>query len=107
MFFVFDIDTKDKEHIHSGMFVNILIPNKIKEDTASKIMIDKNSVVYRDQLTGVYVVDDRSEANLRWVRLGKTTGNHIEVLSGLNHNDKVVLSADSKLYNGIKVSASK
>lgn len=102
-----DIDTKDKEHIHSGMFVNILIPNKIKEDTASKIMIDKNSVVYRDQLTGVYVVDDRSEANLRWVRLGKTTGNHIEVLSGLNHNDKVVLSADSKLYNGIKVSASK
>jgi multidrug efflux pump subunit AcrA (membrane-fusion protein) len=89
------------------MYVNILIPNKVKEGTASKIVIDKSSIVYRDQLTGVYVVDDRSEANLRWVRLGKTTGNRIEILSGLNHNDKVVLSAGSKLYNGIKVSASK
>ncbi|MDH6303704.1 RND family efflux transporter MFP subunit [Parabacteroides sp. PF5-5] len=101
------IDTKDKENIHSGMYVNILIPNKVKEDIASRIMIDKNSLVYRDQLTGVYVVDDRNQANLRWVRLGKIAGNQIEVLSGLNQNDKVVLSAESKLYNGVKVSISK
>lgn len=101
------IDTKGKEHIHSGMFVNILIPNKVKEGTASKILIDTHSLVYRDQLTGVYVVDDRSEANLHWVRLGKTVGNQIEVLSGLNANDKVVLKAESKLYNGVKVSTSK
>ena len=100
------IDTKEKEHIHPGMYVNVLIPNKINENATSKIMIEKESVVYRDQLTGVYVVDDRSEANLRWVRLGKTNGNQIEVLSGLKHNDKVVLSTESKLYNGIKVSTS-
>jgi len=101
------IDTKDKGNIHSGMYVNILIPNKVKEDITSKVMIDKNSVVYRDQLTGVYVVDDRNQVNLRWVRLGKTIGNQIEILSGLNQNDRVVLSAESKLYNGVKVSISK
>ncbi len=101
------IDTKDEKNIHSGMYVNILIPNKIKEDITSKIMIDKNSVVYRDQLTGVYIVDDKNQANLRWVRLGKTIGNQIEILSGLSKNDKVVLSAKSKLYNGVKVSVSK
>ncbi|MDL2282266.1 efflux RND transporter periplasmic adaptor subunit [Parabacteroides sp. OttesenSCG-928-G06] len=101
------IDNKEKEYMHAGMYVNILIPNDVKENTASKILIDKHSLIYRDQLTGVYVVDDRNEANLRWVRLGKTTGNQIEVLSGLNANDKVVLSADSKLYNGVKVATSK
>lgn len=101
------IDTKDKENIRSGMYVNILIPNKTAEDVLSKIMLDKNSIVYRDQLTGVYVVDNQSQANLRWVRLGKTIGDQIEVLSGLNSNDQIVAKAEGKLYNGVKVSVNK
>ncbi|MDH6311117.1 RND family efflux transporter MFP subunit [Dysgonomonas sp. PFB1-18] len=98
------IDAKDKENIRSGMFVNILIPNKTGESIPSKIMLDKNSIVYRDQLTGVYVIDDQSQANLRWIRLGKTTGNQVEVLSGLSQNDKIVSKAEGKLYNGVKIS---
>lgn len=101
------IDAKDKETIRSGMYANILIPNKAGESLSSKIMLDKNSIVHRDQLTGVYVVNDQSEANLRWVRLGKTMGNQIEILSGLSPSDKVVSKAEGKLYNGAKVSLSK
>lgn len=101
------IETKDKENIRPGMYVNILIPNKTGENITSKIMLDKNSIVYRDQLTGVYVIDDQSQANLRWIRLGKTIGNQVEVLSGLNQNDKIVSKAEGKLYNGVKVSVNK
>lgn len=101
------IDTKDKENIRPGMYVNILIPNKTGENITSKIMLDKSSIVYRDQLTGVYVVDDQSQANLRWIRLGKTIGNQVEVLSGLSQNDKIVSKAEGKLYNGVKVSVNK
>ncbi|HML65805.1 MAG TPA: efflux RND transporter periplasmic adaptor subunit, partial [Dysgonomonas sp.] len=98
------IDSKDKENIRPGMYVNILIPNKRSENITSKIMLDKSSIVYRDQLTGVYVIDDQSQANLRWIRLGKTIGNQVEVLSGLSQNDKIVSKAEGKLYNGVKVS---
>lgn len=101
------IDTKDKANIHSGMYVNILIPNKTGDSIASKIMLDKNSIVYRDQLTGVYVVDGQNQANLRWVRLGKTIGDQVEILSGLNQQDKIVSKAEGKLYNGVKVSVNK
>lgn len=101
------IDTKDKTNIRSGMYVNILIPNKTGEDISSKIMLDKNSIVYRDQLTGVYVIDDQNQANLRWIRLGKTIGNQVEVLSGLSQNDRIVSKAEDKLYNGVKVSVNK
>lgn len=101
------IDTKDKENIRPGMYVNILIPNKTGENITSKIMLDKSSIVYRDQLTGVYVIDDQSQANLRWIRLGKTIGNQVEVLSGLSQNDKIVSKAEGKLYNGVKVSVNK
>lgn len=101
------IDTKDKENIRPGMYVNILIPNKTGENITSKIMLDKSSIVYRDQLTGVYVIDDQSQANLRWIRLGKTIGNQVEVLSGLSQNDKIISKAEGKLYNGVKVSVNK
>lgn len=101
------IDTKDKENIRSGMYANILIPNKTGDNVASKIMLDKNSIVYRDQLTGVYVIDDQNQANLRWIRLGKAIGNQVEVLSGLNQNDKIVSKTEGKLYNGVKVSVNK
>lgn len=101
------IDTKDKENIRPGMYVNILIPNKTGENITSKIMLDKSSIVYRDQLTGVYVIDDQCQANLRWIRLGKTIGNQVEVLSGLSQNDKIVSKAEGKLYNGVKVSVNK
>ncbi|WP_298940090.1 efflux RND transporter periplasmic adaptor subunit [uncultured Dysgonomonas sp.] len=101
------IDTKDKENIRPGMYVNILIPNKTGENITSKIMLDKSSIVYRDQLTGVYVIDDQSQANLRWIRLGKTIGNQVEILSGLSQNDKIVSKAEGKLYNGVKVSVNK
>ncbi|WP_283687046.1 efflux RND transporter periplasmic adaptor subunit [Dysgonomonas sp. Marseille-Q5470] len=101
------IDRKDKENIRPGMYVNILIPNKTGENITSKIMLDKSSIVYRDQLTGVYVVDNQSQANLRWIRLGKTIDNQVEVLSGLSQNDKIVSKAEGKLYNGVKVSVNK
>lgn len=101
------IDTKDKGNIRSGMYANILIPNKTGDNVASKIMLDKNSIVYRDQLTGVYVIDDQQQVSLRWVRLGKTIGNQIEILSGLSQNDKVISKAEGKLYNGVKVSVNK
>lgn len=101
------IDTKDKANIRAGMFANILIPNKGVENVSSKIMLDKSSIVNRDQLTGVYIADDQDRVILRWVRLGKTIGNQVEVISGLNQNDRIVLKAEGKLYNGVKVSVSK
>jgi multidrug efflux pump subunit AcrA (membrane-fusion protein) len=83
------------------MFVNILLDNDLNSD--SKILVEKASIVNRDQLTGVYVVDN-NKASLRWVRLGKTVDDKVEVLSGINNSDKIVGKADGKLFNGVTVS---
>lgn len=101
------IDSKDKANLRAGMFANILIAKKTDELSTSRIMLDKSSIIHRDQLTGVYTINDQNEASLRWVRLGKTIGNQVEVLSGLTPNDKIVLKAEGKLYNGKKVKVSK
>jgi hypothetical protein len=38
-----------------------------------------------------------------WVKVGKTFGDQVEILSGLNANDQYIISAEGKLFNGAKV----
>lgn len=50
--------------------------------TETTLAVPTTAVVRRGALTGVYVIED-ARAWLRWVRLGRTEGDRIEVLSGL------------------------
>lgn len=94
--------------VYSGMFVNVRF-EKNKEETAATpnsnnvLLIPKQAIINQGQLNGVYVVEDET-AILRWLRLGKTYGDQVEVLSGLSMGDKYVVEADGRLYNGSKVS---
>lgn len=94
------ISIKNPTNIFSGMFVSV---NFLGSSDASTLTIPKSALVQNGQLTGVYTVSLQNTAILRWLRLGKTYGNAIEVLSGLNKNEKIITSASGKLYNGAKV----
>ena len=64
----------------------------------------KKAIINEGQLNGIYVVGDDEVAILRWLRLGKTFGDQVEVLSGLSIGDQYVVEAEDRLYNGSKVS---
>jgi hypothetical protein len=51
----------------------------------------------------VYTVSQSNTALLRWLRLGRTYGDQVEVLSGLSADESYIISAEGKLYNGVKV----
>lgn len=93
--------------VYAGMYVNVTFPVPAKQFIAgdadgNAIMVPASSIVRQDQLTGLYIVDD-NQAMLRWVRLGKTAGTRVEVLSGLNPKEKFIVSASGRLYNGAPV----
>jgi len=98
---------KTNTKILSGMFTSVQFPvssiNKTN-NTNSFILIPKSALIHKGQLTGVYTVSDTNIAILRWLRIGKTYGKNVEVLSGLTSNEQFISSADGKLYNGAKVS---
>lgn len=98
------IDASKNQQIHAGMYATIFMPNVSVKNNGKKVMLHDTAIVYREQLTGVYVVNDNDEAILRWVRLGKKVADQVEVLSGLQANERVILAAEGKLYNGVKVS---
>jgi len=89
----------------SGMFTSVQFPiEKADKPEESSILIPQSALITQGQLTGVYTIGNENIAILRWLRIGKTFGNQVEVLSGLSANEQYIVSADGKLYNGAKVS---
>ncbi|MGV8095535.1 MAG: efflux RND transporter periplasmic adaptor subunit [Mangrovibacterium sp.] len=98
------IGGKRESGIQPGMFAHIFIGKESQNDGNNlRLLISKSSVVYRDQLTGVYTVNGHNQAILKWIRLGSPKGDQVEVISGLNATDKIISEVGMKLYNGILV----
>jgi len=94
---------KTSEKILSGMYVSVQFPvEKLKADS-KLVLIPTGALVHNGQLSGIYTVSQTNTALLRWLRLGRTYGDNVEVLSGLNADEKYIVSADGKLYNGAKI----
>ena len=76
------IQCLDKE-ILSGMFVNVQFPTAKKETATAKsdvVMVPESALVKQGQLTGIYTIGSGNVAILRWLRIGKTFGNQVEIL---------------------------
>ncbi|MCE2611751.1 efflux RND transporter periplasmic adaptor subunit [Flavobacteriaceae bacterium D16] len=89
--------------IKTGMYATVQFPFE-KEQASETVMIPSAILVHKGQLTGVYTLSDSGRAMLRWIRTGRKIGDSITVLSGLKQGEKVILSAEGKLYNGAKIS---
>ncbi|MFY9258930.1 MAG: efflux RND transporter periplasmic adaptor subunit [Gallionella sp.] len=74
--------------IYPGMFVRAhFVVGK-----TNKLVIPNSAVLRRSEVVGVYVVDSKGVAKLRQIRAGESTAEGmIEVLAGLNPNEKVAL----------------
>ena len=94
---------KTEANILSGMFTTVQFPVKRKV-TSTKVLIPTEAIITNGQLSGIYTVSQSNTALLRWLRLGRTFGDQVEVLSGLNVGEAYIVSAEGKLFNGIKIS---
>lgn len=96
------LDQKDAA-VFSGMYANVRIPVKGVSMDESTPIISKEALVNRGQLTGVYTISQSGTAVLRWLRLGADMGDQVVVLSGISDGETYIVSAESRLYNGAKV----
>ncbi len=90
-------------NILSGMFSTVQFPVERKVKT-QMVLIPTEAIVTNGQLSGLYTVSQSNTALLRWLRLGRTFGDQVEVLSGLKADETYIVSAEGKLFNGAKLS---
>ena len=81
------------EGVAPGLFARVWLPGAMAsgQAAASRLYLPASTVVRRAELTGVYLVDAQGKPRLRQVRLGRTEGDRVEVLSGLRADDKVAV----------------
>jgi RND family efflux transporter MFP subunit len=92
----------DNRAVKSGMYAEVKI-NAISSDQTSSIRIPRSALVHTNELIGVYTVSKRNTAILRWLEIGSRNADNVEVLSGLDQGEKIIIDAQGKLYNGARI----
>jgi len=85
--------------LHTGLFAKVMIP----VGTHGMILIPSGSIVYKGQLTGVFLLDQKNIARFYLIRTGRTFGDQKEVLSGLEDGDRLVAKINRTISDGVRV----
>ena len=86
--------------LKSGMFGR----GALRLGTSSKgMLVPTKAIVERGALTSVWVVDKDKLIRMRLVKTGKTSGDKVEILSGLSDNERIIVTGGDKASEGSKV----
>ena len=76
-----------------GLFARVWLPagaaSASSKAEPQRLFLPASAILRRAELTGAYVIDAQGKPRLRQVRLGRTSGDQVEVLTGLRPGDKV------------------
>ena len=75
-----------------GQFARVLLPDESTSTDKAHLFVPQQAIVRRGEMTGVYVLSTTDRPILRQVRTGLLNAGQIEVLSGLDAGDRVILN---------------
>jgi RND family efflux transporter MFP subunit len=100
----FDLEAylpNDDGRLKSGMFARVEVSIGQRE----AVVVPRKALHERGQLTGVWIVNEKDEAHLRWIRVGRRLDEQVEVVSGLQGGETIVIDAAQPLIEGDKIVA--
>jgi len=92
------LDNRDRK-LKAGMFARITAPT----GGSPALVVPQSAVFRRGQLEGLFVVDPEGRARLRWVRTGASFDAEVEILSGVNAGETVIIDPSASLVDGVAV----
>ena len=81
----------------AGSYVQVTLPINVD---AGALVVPTNVLLFRPEGTRVALVDSGGRVHLTSVKLGTDFGTSVEVLSGLNASDRIVLNPADSLADG-------
>ena len=98
--FLVKVELQPTPGLRTGMFGRMLVD----KGTGQTLVVPRAAVIERGELTGLYIVGPDSLARLRWVKLGRTVGESIEILSGVTAGERLLADASTGI-EGTKIDA--
>jgi len=93
------LPNESRHPLKAGMFATVVFTGQSNQES---LAIPRESLVGSIKDAYVYTVQNKI-AKLRNVVIGKTSGNFLEVLSGLKENDIIVVNGQNNLSDNSKV----
>jgi RND family efflux transporter MFP subunit len=87
----------------TGSYVQVTLPIKVD---AQALVVPTNVLLFRPDGTRIALVDTHGKVHLTKVKLGTDFGSSVEILSGLNASDRLVLNPADSLADGDVVTLS-
>lgn len=97
--FLVKIELPADPRFRSGLFGRAPFPRGLR----SALLIPRTTIVERGQMRGIFVVDANQIAQLRYVTLGRISGEQVEVLSGLQGGEKFVAAPGDRDLGGKQI----
>jgi RND family efflux transporter MFP subunit len=99
--FLVKIALPSDARLRSGVFGRARFPRGERQ----ALLVPQAAIAERGQLQGVYVLDANRILELRYVTLGRTTGQQVEVLSGLEDGETIVAAPGTRELGGKQIAA--
>jgi len=74
-----------------GLFPGMFVKTGFVTGEKRELVVPKQAVVYRSEVTGVYVLNGGRRLHFRQIRLGRDLGDALVVLAGLTEGEQVAL----------------
>ncbi|HEX6212286.1 MAG TPA: efflux RND transporter periplasmic adaptor subunit [Methylomirabilota bacterium] len=87
--------------LHSGLFGRAGFPAGERQ----ALLVPGSALIARGQLTAVYVVDAQGVVRLRLVTAGEQRADRVEILSGLDAGERIVVEGTERVSDGARVAA--
>ncbi len=97
--FVVKVELPASSDLHSGLFGRAFFVHGERQS----LLVPATAVVERGQLQGIYVVGSDRTVALRYVTLGRAAGDRVEVLSGLQPGDTLVVAPGARDLGGKRI----
>lgn len=99
--FVVKLEVTANKELRSGLFGHAQFTRRQK----SALLLPQASIVDRGQLHAAYVLDQSGMATLRYVTVGRSFGNVVEVLAGIQPGERVVAQHGELDLSGKRIEA--
>ena len=86
--------------LKSGLFGRAVLT---LDTTRATLVVPKQALFERGALTAVWVVDQNETVRMRLVKVGKASGDQVEILAGLSDGERIVATHRPQLADGIKL----
>lgn len=85
--FTVKVDLPPTPGLKTGMFGRL----QLDKGTGQTMLVPESAVVARGELTSVFVVGPDQIGRLRWIKTGRRFDQQVEILSGVNVGERVLL----------------